>query len=1044
MEQSFGIGELVSVRVDPTRSGAIIEVLAPIGGVPRYRVYHSPSDIREYDQDQLIRLLGTASSDDLVEAIIRSEWLDSEVFRARLTASRLAHPQVDNLYALQAARIQFIPFQFKPLLRFLRADRPRLLIADEVGVGKTIEAGLILKELQTRQQVGNVMVVCPKALVTKWQKEMRRFDEDFRPLTSETLRYCLREAHLDGAWPQQYSRVIVHLELLRAEEYLFGKEGRQRRPGLMELDPPPFFGVLIVDEAHHLRNPGTNSYELARYLCDESVSDAVLFLSATPVHIGSRNLFTLLNLLRPDLFPDEAVFAEIVEPNRHITEAMRHVRTRRPEGTWQVDAATALGNAANTPWGRQVLAHDPRLAEWERRVRDHNPLADEDRVRCLRDLEDIHSLAHVMNRTRRRDIGRFTLREPHTISVSFSAQQEAFYRALIEFRRKILLLQYDPLTARLIIDSLERQAASCLPALVPTLDRFLQIGRFSSHELSDAPEEEDEDIVAELTPELIMEAQSLRAMAGQLPDGDPKYDALDEIVQTTMNASGPGKVLIFSFFLHTLAYLERRLRTDGYRVATITGRVPDEEREHLRERFRLPKEHQEAIDVLLSSEVGTEGLDYEFCDRLINYDIPWNPMRIEQRIGRIDRFGQRAEKVLIFNFITPGTVEERIFFRCYERLGIFRDAVGDLEEVLGEIVDGLNRVALDASLTDAQAEEKTRQTADNVLRLIEERRRLEEDSGQLLALDQAFVEEVDAFLAEGRYVSPDDLHLMVDVFLQQPQLGGRISPDEKQPGINRVRLNREARGVLLEQLRALGNHDRATTSLMRWLDGDEPQLQVTFDQKAALERRELAFITPVHPLARLAVEHWRKLEEPLIARLFVSDNTVPVGRYHFVCELWEILSIRPELRLVGMAWDIAAGRVAPEVSSSLLRLLGSAGEPTVAFDLPAFRISEGFEQLKEETHKRRSAELVELRERNGVLAARKLAALDAYYRNRLQRVQTELLQMTNERIVRMKEAELARVERDHALRRKEIESRLDADILSHRVAAGVLEVGGDK
>jgi hypothetical protein len=102
-----------------------------------------------------------------------------------------------------------------------------------------------------------------------------------------------------------------------------------------------------------------------------------------------------------------------------------------------------------------------------------------------------------MNRTRRRDIGLFTLREPHTISVGFTARQEEFYKALIDFRRKILLLQYDPLTARLIIDSLERQAASCLPALVPVLDKFLQTGRFSSNELSDDPEEED--LVAELS-----------------------------------------------------------------------------------------------------------------------------------------------------------------------------------------------------------------------------------------------------------------------------------------------------------------------------------------------------------------------------------------------------------------------------------------------------------------------------------------------------------------------------------------------------------------
>src|SRR5690606_32243099 len=128
------------------------------------------------------------------------------------------------------------------------------------------------------------------------------------------------------------------------------------------------------------------------------------------------------------------------------------------------------------------------------------------------------------------------------------------------------------------------------------------------------------------------------------------------------------------------------------RVGLVTGEITDDkDREFIRNRFRLSKENEEAIDILLSSEVGCEGLDYEFCDRLVNYDIPWNPMRIEQRIGRIDRFGQQAEKIFIFNFITPGTVEERIFFRCFERLGIFQDTLGDLEEVLGELVEDLTK-----------------------------------------------------------------------------------------------------------------------------------------------------------------------------------------------------------------------------------------------------------------------------------------------------------------------------------------------------------------
>lgn len=170
----------------------------------------------------------------------------------------------------------------------------------------------------------------------------------------------------------------------------------------------------------------------------------MLFLSATPVHLGSQNLYTLLTLLRPDFFLDETVFEEVVKPNRHITQAMRHLRNRTPQDAWQLHAATALGDAVETLWGKHVLSWDPRLLEWHRRLQNEGVLCDADRVRSLRDLEDLHSLAHVMNHTRRRDIRRFTIREPHTISVQFTPAQQRFYEAIIDFRQDMLSLDYDP------------------------------------------------------------------------------------------------------------------------------------------------------------------------------------------------------------------------------------------------------------------------------------------------------------------------------------------------------------------------------------------------------------------------------------------------------------------------------------------------------------------------------------------------------------------------------------------------------------------------
>lgn len=1035
MTEGFAVGQEVCVRADPTRQGIIQAILPAVGGRARYRVYHGPGHVRDYTADQVRAIAGSDTLDNLMQALLAGRWLSPEAFRARLTAARLAHPQIDTLYALHAARIQWIPFQFKPLLRFLRADRPRLLIADEVGVGKTIEAGLILKELQTRQQVENVLIVCPKALVTKWQAEMRRFDEAFRPLTGETLRYCLQETHRDGAWPSQYARAIVHLELVRNDGYLGDTNDRRRpRPGLLNLDPAPRFDLVIVDEAHHMRNPGTNSYELAQFLGD--VSEALIFLSATPVHLGAQNLQALLHVLRPDLFPDGATFAETIAPNHSIFEAMRLIRQRDTPPAWHDAVAQALEQAASTTWGQQVLRQDIRFRTWYDQIRAGVSLSDTERIRCLRDLEEMHSLAHVMNRTRRRDIGRFTLREPHTVTVPFTPAQQTFYTELIAFRRAMLACHYDPRVVRLISNTLERQAASCLHALVPSLDIIIRSGRITPGTLSDTADDEDDDGMV-LPDDLRQQAEALRQLAAALPPDDPKLDQLCHLLQTTLDQTGPGKVLIFSFFLHTLAYLQHHLHAAGYRVALITGQVPDKDREDLRTRFRYPRTNPEAVDILLSSEVGCEGLDYEFCDRLVNYDIPWNPMRVEQRIGRIDRFGQTSDKVLIFNFVTPGTVEEQIFYRCFERLGIFANTVGDLEAVLGEVTHDLTRIALDPTLTETQASEQAHQAADNVLRQIEEQQRVEQEGGDLLGLDQVVMAEVHTLLAEGRFVAADDLRQMITTFLDTPAISGKLTPDSRQPTIERLRLSRDGRRFLLDHVRRLAHDDQTTVTFRRWLEGSDASLAVTFDQHTAVEQRDLPFITPVHPLARIAIAEVRARPDALTIQARVCTAMLPPGWYVFVCDLWETIAIRPEIRFVSYAWNSATRMIAPDVSAALGRLLHQI-EPCAPHRLSAEILQTGLHALDEAAEAARLVELDLLRERNDNLVDRRLASLDASYRNRRQRVDMELARATEERIQRMKQSEQRRITQDYDQKRAEIGNRRTADIVSNRIAAGIL------
>jgi len=1034
-ESSLIVGQVVAIRADPARTGPVVAELEPVGGRRRFRVYHSPTVIRDYFEDQLRPAASPAAHDVWTKRLSDRRFIGTTEFRARLTATRLSNPQVDHIYALRSARIQFIPFQFKPLLRLLRADRPRLLIADDVGVGKTIEAGLILKELATRQQLDRVLVLCPKALTVKWRAEMRRFDEDFRILTPELLRYCLDETDLDGEWPLEYSRAIVHYELFRMEQYLVGTDERRRRHrGLLELEPPPQFNLVIADEAHHLRTPGTGSHRLIEHLCFNAV--AILMLSATPVQIHADNLFTLLHLLRPELFPDKTVFQEVVEPNRYLSAAVRLLRAGPAAvDDWLEKTAEAIVDAGQTPWGRAVLSPDPMYQDVVERLKNTD-LNDTARVRTIRDIEEMHSLAHVMNRTRRRDIGRFTVREPRTVSVPFTDEQRLLYDAVLAFRSEVLLQDYDPQVVRLILDMLERQAASCINALGPTIDRILQAGGVLPTNVTDDPEAE---APLEPVPGLILErARALLIAAGELPNEDPKFDKLADILSQTMaDDTSPGKVLVFSFFLHTISYLRERLEQAGVRVGVVTGQVEDEEREALRDRFRLGRSDSAAIDVLLSSEVGCEGLDYEFCDRLVNYDIPWNPMRVEQRIGRIDRFGQRSEKVLIYNFITPDTVEERVFFRCFDRLGVFRDTVGDLEEVLGELVQELNRVALDPSLSPAQAEARARQLADNAIRLAEEQRRLDTVSGDLLGLDDAFTSEVGEIVEGGRFISVHDLRDLVETFLAQPFLRASLSGSG---AILQLRLTEDGRRELASRIRDLGQAGHTTAGFLRALESGE-RTAVTFDQEAALEHRNIDFVTPVHPLARAAAAHFEAETEPLVGAFMVHTNDVKPGVYVFSSEIWETIAARPDLSLVCLAVSYEDAEFNEKLSSQLVNLFREAHQvaPSASTASPE-TLADHLHRLDSLSDVRRRQATRALKDSNEVLLNRRLASLQSFHDSRHRRVREELEGAAEARIIRMKTSELARIEADYTRRRAALERAGDVEILSRRVAAGIVEV----
>jgi ATP-dependent helicase HepA len=1009
-QRPLQIGETVSLRSDPARIG-VITGITPSNRETRLSVFID-GRLETFYVSQVARA-------DLAPGAVRATLGE---FNARLTALQLAEPSIANLYSLQAGRIDFIPYQFRPVLKFIRADRPRLLVADEVGVGKTIEAGLLLRELQARRPLRSVLVVCSKALVVeeKWHREMRRFDEEFVSLGSNDLRYCLDQCDLEGEWPERYSRAILPFSLVN-ENLLQGysQRGGGRGPGLSTLDTPPRFDLLIVDEAHNARNSDTSLHQGLRILADNA--EAVVLITATPVQLGTGDLFSLLNLLRPDLVIDRPTFERMAQPNEAINAAIAAIRNAAPG--WQSDAIGHLEAAAATDWGRAMLAPSP---EFRTLVAAIGAAAnDDDRVRLIRPAELLHSFSSMISRTRRRDIGNFTSRKAQTVEVPFTPAQRAVHDDLLALQRAIYLRTHGAGPLGFLMTTIRRQAASSLHGLVPFLEDILS-RRLSDLELVELGDEALEHGEGEITA-IREEIAAIVERARGLPADDPKCDRLIDIV-TQKGSMANRRLLVFSSFRHTLSYLEQALRARGVRVGLIHGGVADEDRRALRKAFALPPERADAIDVLLSSEVGSEGLDFQFCDALVNYDIPWNPMRIEQRIGRIDRYGQPSQTVAIYNFVTPGTVDFDIFQRCLLRIGVFERAIGGSEAILGEIAGRLQAVAEDFQLTEVERQARLQQLADNEIRQIIEADALEEREAELFGvrIERNRIDDEIA-QASSRWLEPAAIERLVGLHLERELDVGR-NPISGQGPVKSLRLSAEARRRLVGP-RSRGRLGLAEREWEGWLRGDQPILALTFDREAANEDRSLAFITPVHPLTQSAARTFA-VDDEVVVTLRVADPSLPAGDHPFAIYQWQMRGLREDAMLVPVVED-------PAVGAAFMDIFATARDASDIAPPDAATI-EGLESWHHELWtRRRAAHISEAAE----IARFRRDSLEASHRARVTILEEQLGQASEDRIRRMRLGQLARANADNQEALSDLAgAEQRADILPRRVAFGVLRV----
>ncbi|WP_053959402.1 DEAD/DEAH box helicase [Sulfobacillus thermosulfidooxidans] len=527
----------------------------------------------------------------------------------------------DVLLAPLEGQIEPMPHQFAVLERVIYGGQGRLLLADEVGLGKTIEAGLVIRELKLRGLIQRILIVTPKGLMQQWKSELwMHFDETFWLITGEDIK------RVDGNQPEElwlsHDQVIVSHDSIKP----LAKRAGWETTRIVEYNRKHFDAVthvpwdlIIIDEAHRLG--GSTDY-VARFRLGQALAMAspyLLLLSATP-HQGKSDQFVrLLSLLDAERFIDA----------EHMT----------PEDVRPYVIRTAK---------RQALALDgtplfkPRIVEL-----------------ILVDWSD--SQYHA---------------------------QRAVYEAVSDYVRNRYqkAMRAKQFSQAFLLILMQRLVTSSPAAILRAIERRLQVLEGREEDEDETPiiseyEEDNKEIMAGSV--LSGERQHLLSLKDlaltALNHADARLDRLLRLIdQLREKETSEIKLLIFTEFLPTQAMLERMLKEAGYRVSILNGQMSLEERILVQEEFR------DASQILISTDAGGEGLNLQFAHVVINYDLPWNPMKIEQRIGRVDRIGQTHD-VWAFNFVLQDTVEARVHQVLLEKLQRILDEMGI--DKLGDVLD---------------------------------------------------------------------------------------------------------------------------------------------------------------------------------------------------------------------------------------------------------------------------------------------------------------------------------------------------------------------
>ncbi len=903
----------IRVRVvgAPERTGSIVsDSPREQDGVWSVRVLFDEGTRRMLRVDHL-EILPTHRN--ITDDIINGQLEGPESLRRNLLHEKLNGRLSEVMYSMDASDTTFYAYQFKPVVKLLESPTNSLLIADEVGLGKTIEAGLIWTELRAREGARTLLVVCPPHLITKWKNEMkRRFGVDARNADPAEVFEALDEARRGVS--NGFALVCSYHSLRPPKNWEDGNGGPAgrlaQRLSTWAEEEEPFLDLLVMDEAAIMRNSESQTSKLGGLLAP--ICRHKVYLSATPLHTRSTNLFTLLRRLDPDTFPDEHTFDSILEANAPLVRLRKMIlsgKSSREELLEQIDMA------GSSP----LLQESNTLADLRHRIDVCESYGDPKlRADLAYRSERANLLSYVVTRTRKRDVDlNPVLREVNTVLVPLKTHEQRLYHAVTS-----AVWDYAAekgISSGFLTVMPQRQVASSMAAAC----KRLVVGDSDADELNpDVSLSRNRGNAGPLVS-YVKEALAGRFDPAEFEAADSKYEHLVQALKTYWEAHPNTKVVLFAYFKPTLRYLAERLSRDGISSLMLTGDQVGDKQEIVDE-FAKPS----SAPLLLSSEVGSEGLDLQFASVVVNYDLPWNPMVVEQRIGRIHRIGQTAERIIVINLICQGTVDERIYDRLYDRLDLFQRTLGDLEAVIGPLINELTNEILTNKLSDAQQATRIEETAIAMEAKMQMEEELERDASILAAYGDYVVNQIAAAHDRKDWITGFDLEVYMRMFFQRSFPATRIRGIDQNKRIFEIELDAAA---VHELDRFLAERNlRGQTRLT----GMEPR-RVRFDHRVfTSSERGMEVIHQAHPLVRFAGHHLRvnRVVQPVPVAVEVPGNCRPTsvapGLYAFVSQRWTVEGLRNHERIHHEVRSLTDGSVVdePQVAASIVEVAAALGQ----------------------------------------------------------------------------------------------------------------------